>query len=102
MSMTIEIGNYTGESYALDKTLVGSVVLTGTLKEGTSIVNPSILVHSNVALTGNYMHIPAFNRWYFINDITSVRTGLWLVTGHVDVLMSWKTAILRRTRRKKF
>lgn len=93
MSMTIEIGNYTGESYALDKTLVGSVVLTGTLKEGTSIVDPVILVHSGVALSGNYLHIPAFNRWYFVTDITSVRTGLWQISAHVDVLMSWKNRI---------
>lgn len=93
MSMTIEIGNYTGESYALDKTLVGSVVLTGTLKEGTSVVDPVILCHNGVALSGNYMHIPTFNRWYFITDIVSVTTGLWQVSGHVDVLMSWKARI---------
>lgn len=93
MSMTIEIGNYTGVSYALDKTLVGSVVLTGTLKEGTSIVDPVILVHSGVALSGNYLHIPAFNRWYFVTDIVSVRTGLWQISAHVDVLMSWKARI---------
>lgn len=91
--MNISIGNYAGESYALDKELVGAVTLTGTLKNNTSVVNPVIEIHSNVALTGNYMHIPAFNRYYFVTDIVSIRTGLWNVTGHVDVLMSWKTAI---------
>lgn len=93
MSITIEIGNYTGESYALDKQLVGAVVLTGNLKDGTSVVDPVILIHNNVALTGNYAHIPAFNRYYFINDIVSIRTGLWRVACHVDVLMSWKNRI---------
>ncbi|MBR3599318.1 MAG: hypothetical protein IKL53_05490 [Lachnospiraceae bacterium] len=39
------------------------------------------------------MYIPDFGRYYFINDVVSVRNGLWEVHGHVDVLMSFSTGI---------
>lgn len=48
-------------------------------------VNPS---------TYNYCYISEFGRYYFINNITSVRNGLWKIDCSVDVLMSYKTSIL--------
>lgn len=47
----------------------------------------------NYVLSANYVYIPDFNRYYFINDITSVRQNLWRLTLHVDVLMSYKNEI---------
>lgn len=44
-------------------------------------------------LSANYLYIPDFNRYYFINDITSVRNNLWRLTTHVDVLMSYQKEI---------
>ena len=48
---------------------------------------------NNYVLSSNYVYIPDFNRYYFINDITSVRQNLWRLTLHVDVLMSYKKEI---------
>ena len=45
-------------------------------------------------LSANYVHIPEFNRYYFINDIVSLRQNLWQITLSVDVLMSYKDQIL--------
>ena len=45
-------------------------------------------------LSANYVYIPEFNRYYFINDITSIRQNLWQITLSVDVLMSYKDQIL--------
>jgi len=50
-------------------------------------------IYQNV-LSANYVYIPDFNRYYFINDITSVRQNLWRLSLHVDVLMSYKKEIL--------
>ena len=47
----------------------------------------------NKILTSNYAYIPDFNRYYFINDIISVRQNMWRVVMNVDVLMSYKTQI---------
>lgn len=37
----------------------------------------------------NYFHVPSWGRYYYITDITVVRTHLYRITGHVDVLMSF-------------
>lgn len=48
---------------------------------------------NNYVLSANYVYIPDFNRYYFINDITSVRQNLWRLSLHVDVLMSYQKEI---------
>ena len=45
-------------------------------------------------LAANYAYIPEFNRYYFINDIISVRKNIWQLVMNVDVLMSYKDEIL--------
>lgn len=40
----------------------------------------------------NYVYIPDFNRYYFINDIT-YNIGVWLISCNVDVLASFKEDI---------
>lgn len=46
-------------------------------------------------LAANYAYIPEFNRYYFINDIISVRKNIWQLVMNVDVLMSYKDHILK-------
>ena len=41
----------------------------------------------------NYIYIPSFNRYYFVQDIT-YSIGVWLVSCTVDVLASFKEDIL--------
>lgn len=83
------------ENIKVTKEIVDVITLTGTLKEETSIINPSILVEADISnLTGvNYATIPAFGRSYFINDITSVRNNLVRLNCHVDVLSSFANQI---------
>ena len=71
------------------------MTLSGTLREETDIVNPVINIEFNGTLTNvNYMHIPEFNRYYFITKIESVRTGLWRIYAHCDVLKTYAEGIL--------
>ena len=48
---------------------------------------------NDYVLSANYVYIPDFNRYYDINDMTSVRQNLWRLSLHVDVLMSYKKEI---------
>lgn len=41
----------------------------------------------------NYCYIPDFNRYYFVQNITSVAIDLWRVSLKVDVLMTYKNVI---------
>lgn len=70
----------------------------GVLKEGTSIINPLILIDFNLQehqdiFTPNYCYIPKFHRYYYIEDITSLYLNFYQVRMKVDVLTTYKTNI---------
>lgn len=68
--------------------------LTGTLRDESSIVDPVILIEKDDPISANYAYIAQFQRYYYIKDITAVRTGLWRVTMHTDVLKTFSEGIL--------
>lgn len=51
-------------------------------------LQPVFEISSATPIAANYMYIPTFRRYYFCT-IDIVRTGLYKVTGNVDVLQSW-------------
>ena len=91
--MNIILGTISDEKNKLNKTFLNQVTYAGTLKEQTSVVEPSILIEAENLSAFNYMYIDAFGRYYFITDIESVRNNLWKISGKSDVLMSFKTGI---------
>lgn len=72
----------------------GSTPLTGSLVDGTTVVDPDILIESASLPSGNYAYIPEFGRYYHIKNIESVKNGLWRVKMHVDVLKTYESQIL--------
>lgn len=95
--MTVTIMQNSSEPEKVGKTLTTITTLTGNLKAETSIIDPIILISGATSpaalMTANYMHIPDFMRYYFIRNIRSIRTGLWEITAHVDVLETFKESI---------
>lgn len=92
--MTIELYVTGSDSNRIDKSLIHVMSLVGALKQSTSILDPVITIESPTIGNVNYMYIPEFGRYYYIIDIISIANGLWELSCHVDVLMSWKTQIL--------
>lgn len=95
MAFEVIIQRNESETIALDKNLVTIATLMGTLREESSIINPSILVEASLVdlNSANYLTVASFGRSYFINDMTSLRNNLVQLTCHVDVLSSFATAI---------
>ena len=95
MSFNIRFYNNKSAPEKISKSLTELDVLSGTLKNETSIIDPVILVAADVEdiADANYMQIGLFNRYYFITDIKSVRANLVEVSAHVDVLMSYRSDI---------
>ena len=96
MNIVLMLNN--SEPERVTKELKTLATLTGSLKEGTSVINPTILLRGTPAtvqqiVTSNYLRIPDFGRYYFIRDISSVRTNLWEISCHVDVLQTYATQI---------
>lgn len=82
------------ERERINKTLGSSLELTGALRGESSVINPSFLIEDSNPSLYNYCYIEDFGRYYFITNITSVRTGIWKIDCAVDVLMSFKSQIL--------
>ena len=92
--MTLTLYKNNSEQNAVTKSLTQVQQLTGTLRNGTSIIDPVILVSDIDNITGvNYCKINEFNRYYFINNIKSVNNNLWELSCHVDVLQSFAIEI---------
>lgn len=70
--------------------------LSCTLKDNCSITAPRMdvltLAQNPSALGYNYAYIPAFNRYYFINDWT-YNMGVWTFSANEDHLASFKAEI---------
>lgn len=71
-------------------------VLEGSFRKATSALNIEIDIEKTNPLLYkyNYMYIEEFGRYYFIDDIVSVRNRLWTIHATVDVLMSFSSDIL--------
>lgn len=91
MDLILYVNN--SEKNKLEKSLSSDLKLIGKLREQSSVVNPSIMIQTTNPSIYNYAYIPEFKRYYFITDMVSVRTGLWEISMHVDVLMSFKDTI---------
>ena len=67
--------------------------LTGTLRQGTDVVDPSIVIEQATLPSFNYVFITEFNRYYFVRDIVNISNNLWELRLHCDVLFSYATDI---------
>lgn len=99
MAFNIVLQTNNSDKNVLDKSLTNIATISGTLKNETSIINPVILISGNLStyVNCNYMTISTFGRSYFVTDIRSIRNGLIEVSGHVDVLTSYKNQIRENT-----
>lgn len=69
----------------------GGTVIDVQLKSGTSLISPTFLLSMSGRPTFNYCAYEG--RYYFVNDITSVRNGLWEISCSEDYLATWKSDI---------
>ena len=91
--MSIQITFYKFEKKVNSTKLPTTAGITRTcdIKAPMSILEPRLeIVWSPIQW--NYCYIPAFNRYYFIQDITFDK-GIWIVSCTVDVLASYKSEI---------
>lgn len=96
MAFDIKLYNNASPVEQIGKDLTGEHTIADVvLKRDTSILRPVLLVASvQDVFTYNYMYIEEFGRYYFIDDVRSVNNNIWEISAHVDVLETYKDAIL--------
>lgn len=92
MDITLHVNS--SERQAISKSLDSGTVLSGSLRNESSVINPSFLIEYENPTGFNYCYIADFGRYYFITNITSIRTNIWRIDCTVDVLMSFSSEIL--------
>lgn len=98
MGFTVQLCHNNSPVEKIGKNIDFGLDITGcVLKASTSILRPVIEILTNQSIyTYNYMYISEFERYYFIDDIVSVHNNKWEVSGHVDVLETYKNSILNQ------
>ena len=81
-------------NYFINKVLAAPATFSGALREESSVIDPIIAIEASNLSQYNYLYIPSFSRFYYINNIESVRTNLWRISCHVDVLNTYRSEIL--------
>ena len=96
--MMLNLYKNTSENERLDKTNYLTMVNTlyGSFKDVTSITNPSIIIEYGI-IDFNYVYIPILNRYYYVEEVISVKNRLWQIRLKVDVLMSYKSIIRQQS-----
>ena len=93
-SMDITLYKNNSEKNKISKNLSNGHTLSGTLRNESNVVSPTIIINIDNPTSYNYAYIPMFGRYYFITDFVSLRTGIWQINLKSDVLMSFKDSIL--------
>lgn len=100
--MTVTLYQTTNRKTDVSKTLTnGNTYNNVKIKEGTSIKNPTLIfsggANNYVELSKNYAYIPAFNRYYFIEDKIIETGGRVEIPMKCDVLTTYATEIKNST-----
>lgn len=99
--MQIDLFTCNAERNRIDKSsyISNRFTLEGSFRNESSALDINVIVEKTNPLLYdyNYMYISEFKRWYFINNISTIRNKLWSISATVDVLMTFKTDILSST-----
>lgn len=97
--MIIKIYTNNSEKIAISKNLTELMTVSGVLRDTTSLQTPTIILNRNISdlINCNYVFIEDFNRYYYVNNITSVKQNLTQLDLSCDVLMSFKDDILKQS-----
>lgn len=95
--MTIIFYKTLSKPNEINKVLQNSFTITGNFKTDTDIIKPIIKVLNTTDFNifdYNYCYISELKRYYFIEDITILADKLFYISLSLDVLYTYKNAIL--------
>lgn len=88
----------------LEKELIEVANIDCKIKDDCSILNPTLIIKID-SVDYNYVYIPEFNRYYYIDDIVTLNSRLKEISCSVDVRQSYReqlrntSAIIARNER---
>lgn len=92
--MNIEFYYNKSDERQIFKELITGITLSGQLRDTSSLISPVFLIESSKVVNYNFCYIAEWKRYYFVRNITVIRTGLYVIELETDVLMSFKNDIV--------
>ena len=95
--MILKLYNTSDSNNTIGKTLVDEETYDITFKGTFDIMNPIVILKSDVPILKNYAQIPEFGRYYFITSIQILPNKIYELFLECDVLETYKEDILAST-----
>lgn len=92
--MKVEFYTTTDNGRTVNKTLQLNKTVDIIFRQAVDEQNPLIIMNKSNANGSNYVHIPDFNRYYFISKIENYTASLVRIYLTTDLLMTYKDIIL--------
>ena len=90
--------NYKGQPNTINKALTPLGTLNVALRPEINVHNPTLKIQIPPNMYGfNYVYIEEFKKYYFVENFRFVGGNMYLLTLSLDVLQTYKDAILQST-----
>ena len=90
--MNITLYSNSSDNNVVTKNISQIASLTGSLRNESGIMSPSILIEGTYP-SANYCYISDWGRYYFIEEIISVRNNVSEIRCRIDTLMTYAQQI---------
>lgn len=91
--MNITIAKCSADHERIDKSYTAVETVNAIVKEDTSVVDPTFIIHNPGTVDFNYVICSTWKRRYFVRNITALPGERLAVSCHVDVLSSFASGI---------
>lgn len=95
--LTLELYDYAGHPDTVNKTLGDSETLQGVLRDNFNLINPVITLRQTPPTAFNYVFIPSFSRFYFVDSVNVLNSDKIEIRLTLDVLKTYEAQILEAT-----
>lgn len=95
--MKVEFYHTADNANTINKTLQPIKTLNIIFRQAVNESTPFIIMNKDNLTGSNYVHIPNFNRYYFISSVDNYTANLVRINLVTDLLMTYKDDILNST-----
>ena len=92
--MQVEFYHTADNANTVNKTLQPITTLNIIFRQAVNETTPFIIMNRDKLTGSNYVHIPNFNRYYFISSVENYTANLVRIDLVTDLLMTYKDVIL--------
>lgn len=95
--MEVEFYHTADNANTVNKTLTLIKTINIVFRQAVNEQTPFIILNKDNLIGVNYIHIPTFNRYYFISNVENYTANLVRINLVTDLLMTYKDEILNST-----